>query len=152
MLQRIQSVFLLLVALCMLLVLFFPLWTNAGFDNTLELRLTAWGFFEGEEEVYFPYTFIAMLAIASIVVAIIEISKFNNRVLQMKLGALNSLFMAGTLILAVWLTRDVMELYGIPGEYEFALFLPAVAMIFNVLANRFIRKDEKLVRSADRIR
>jgi len=30
--------------------------------------------------------------------------------------------------------------------------MPVAALLFNVLANKFIRKDEKLVRSVDRIR
>ncbi|HOO10052.1 MAG TPA: DUF4293 family protein [Cyclobacteriaceae bacterium] len=33
-----------------------------------------------------------------------------------------------------------------------ALFLPIVAMVSNMVANRFIRKDEKLVRDSDRLR
>jgi hypothetical protein len=32
------------------------------------------------------------------------------------------------------------------------LYLPIAAMICNILANRFIRRDENLVRSADRMR
>jgi len=38
------------------------------------------------------------------------------------------------------------------GTYKLGFFLPAFALIFNVLSNRFIRRDEKLVRSVDRIR
>ncbi|MDH3711846.1 MAG: DUF4293 domain-containing protein [Cyclobacteriaceae bacterium] len=32
------------------------------------------------------------------------------------------------------------------------MYLPAVALILNLLANRFIRRDESLVRSVDRLR
>ena len=32
------------------------------------------------------------------------------------------------------------------------LWLPGAAVICNLLANRFIRKDERLVRDADRLR
>ena len=37
-------------------------------------------------------------------------------------------------------------------DMTFGLFLPAAALICNMIANRFIRKDERLVRSVDRIR
>ena len=151
MLQRIQTVFLVLVALFMLLTLFFPLWTTDG-SQGYDLTLTAWKFTNGEEEITFPYFLVAALAIASLVVTIIEISKYNNRLLQMKLGALNSLLMAGTLGLSVYFYRDLVKEFNIMGEFGISLWFPAIAMIFNVLANRYIRKDEKLVRSADRIR
>ena len=42
---------------------------------------------------------------------------------------------------------DSMGQYMLPG-----FFLPAIAMVFNILANRFIRRDENLVRSVDRLR
>jgi hypothetical protein len=37
-------------------------------------------------------------------------------------------------------------------NYEIGFFLVIIAMICNILANRFIRRDENLVRSADRMR
>ena len=45
----------------------------------------------------------------------------------------------------IWLITSV-------GEYQVGFFLTPVAAICNILANRFIRRDEKLVRSVDRIR
>lgn len=152
MLQRIQTIFLALVALCMLLMLFFPIWSGGISPAGEEMTLTAWKFTSGDMEISFPYTFIATLAIAAIIVAIIEISKYNNRLLQIKLGALNSLLMAGALGLSVFFYRDIVQESSSRGDYGIGLWLPAIAMIFNVIANRFIRKDEKLVRSADRIR
>ena len=72
----------------------------------------------------------------------------------MKLGALNSLVLAGFLGLSVYFTFRMEKMIGVAGEgtYEFGMYLPAVALICNLLANRFIRKDEALVRSVDRIR
>jgi hypothetical protein len=40
----------------------------------------------------------------------------------------------------------------IRGMFKPGYFLPLGAMIFNSLANRYIKKDEDLVRSVDRIR
>lgn len=152
MIQRIQTVFLLLVVICMTLMLFFPVWEAGTPTNAEYIKLTPWNLTLEGQVINFPYTFIATLAIASIVVALIEIFKYNNRLLQMKLGALNSLFMAASLGVAVYFYTEIIKQYPVEGNFGPALYLPAAAMIFNVLANRFIRKDERLVRSADRIR
>lgn len=160
MLQRIQTVFLLLVVVLMLLMLLFPLWTYQAEDASVTYILTTFylDIQEGAEgmvtKVYSPYIFVGVLAIAAAIVGIIEISRYKNRLLQMKLGALNSLFMAGAMGLGLYFASDLMDenqlQYG--WSYGPAVFFPAAAMICNVIANRFIRKDERLVRSVDRIR
>ena len=158
MLQRIQTVFLLLVALMMLLTLFFPFWTYQTPDSDEYYGLFAFYFEKidpGSEtpvRLYFPFTFIATLAVAAITIAMLEITRYKNRLLQIKLGALNSLLIAGTLILAAYFATDFIKSQGVAGNYGIAFFLPAAALFFNLLANRYIRKDEKLVRSVDRIR
>ena len=37
-------------------------------------------------------------------------------------------------------------------NFDISFFLPIAGIILNMLANRFIRKDEELVRSVDRLR
>lgn len=159
MLQRIQTIFLLFVALFMALSFFFPLWIMKGQEGELlyelfSLKLNSLNVEDGSvQEVYFPFSFVASLAAASVTVAIIEISKFKNRLLQMKLGALNALLMAGTMGLGVYFaTQLIATQTATGGTYGVGLFLPAAALICNMIANRFIRKDERLVRSVDRIR
>jgi len=100
---------------------------------------------------YFPYVVTAMLAAAAATVAVIQIRKFKDRLLQIKLGAFNSILMAGTISAAVvFATGFYKEFQG--GQYSFGMYLPGVAVICNWLAMRFIRKDEKLVRDSDRLR
>ncbi len=158
MLQRIQTVFLLLVAIAMGLTFFLPFWTHEGTDPVIYHGLYALNFeqISGEEgelvKTYFPFTWIGILAVISILVAIFEITRYNNRLLQIKLGTLNSLFMAGSLILAAYFATDFIKQEGVSGHYGVTFFLPASALFFNLLANRYIRKDERLVRSVDRIR
>jgi hypothetical protein len=38
------------------------------------------------------------------------------------------------------------------GKYGLGLWLPGVAVIFNLIANRLIRRDERLVRDSERLR
>ena len=138
----------------MISMIFFPVWR--AIDNGVEKMLFPLHYTvktgEIRDTVYFPYALCAILAIAAATVAIIEIGKFENRLLQLKLGALNSLLMAGALGSAVYFAIQQIKLNQIAGQYEFGMWLPAIAMVSNLIANRFIRRDEKLVRDADRIR
>ena len=89
--------------------------------------------------------------VAAITIAAIEIKSFKNRMLQMKLGALNSIFMAASIGSAVYFSSELLKtLQG--GQYGLGLWLPGAAVICNLLANFFIRKDERLVRDSDRLR
>ena len=104
--------------------------------------------------IYYPYSISGGLALIAILIAFTEIFKYKNRLTQIKLGMLNSIVMVASLILLVvlsYLDQQVL-MPEIRGIYQLGLFMPAAALIFNSLANRFIRKDEKLVRSVDRIR
>ena len=148
--QRIQTVFLALVAVSMLISLILPIWSAQVQDE--QYALTAFYYKAGDAYVYNPYALTAMLAIASVTLAIIEITKFKNRYTQMKLGALNSLFIAGTIGSAVYFASQLIRTAETGGAYGLGLWLPGVAVVCNLLANRFIRRDEKLVRDADRLR
>ncbi len=152
--QRKQTIFLVIVGICMLASIFFPVWRS--FADGVERSLFPLHYTEIDGEakstVYFPYSLTAICAIAATTIAFFEIGKFQNRMLQIKLGALNSLFMAGCIGSAVYFATTLIKTNQLAGEYGFALFLPVVAMVSNMVANRFIRKDEKLVRDSDRIR
>jgi hypothetical protein len=152
--QRKQTVFLLIVGICMLISIFLPIWRSHANGIESALFPLHYTITEGEVKttVYFPYTLTAICAIAAATVAFFEIGKFSNRMLQIKLGALNSLFMAGSIGSAVYFATALIKANQEAGEYGFALFLPVVAMVSNMVANRFIRKDEKLVRDSDRLR
>lgn len=159
MLQRIQTIFLILVVLFMGLSFLFPLWTLKNEEGQIlyelfNLKLNSFATEDGSlKEIYFPFSLVASLAVASITVTSIEITKYKNRLLQMKLGALNALLMAATMGLSVYYATDLINsMTSSGGAYGPGLFMPGIAMICNIIANRFIRRDEKLVRSVDRIR
>ncbi len=159
MLQRIQSVFLFLVAVSMITMLFLPYWYKQSEDKSETHTLSALHYeaiVVNSEPVQqqFPYMAVGIFAVAIATIALISISKFKNRMLQIKLGALNSLLLIGALGAAFWFTNKGQDeiLPETLGHFGYGFFMPAVAMVFNSLANRFIRKDEKLVRSVDRIR
>jgi hypothetical protein len=157
MIQRIQSVFLLLLALCMIAVLFLPLWHKADPTTGQELTMTALGFSYNKPGAGLtpPGTVwvIAAFAATSAAVALFEIFQFRNRFLQLKLGMLNLLILCtiGAGFYFSTLGEQALNVKML-GSYQAGFYLPTLALLLNLLANRFIRRDEQLVRSMDRLR
>lgn len=153
--QRIQTVFLVIGILSLIAAILFPIWVHDAGGQThklFALHYTVTG--QSGETIsteYIPYCLTAILAIASITISIIEIGKYKNRILQMKLGALNSLFLAGTIASAFIFSNQLANEYQ-GGQLGLGLWLPGIAVLSNLLANRFIRRDEKLVRDSNRLR
>ncbi|WBA41237.1 DUF4293 domain-containing protein [Hymenobacter canadensis] len=158
MIQRIQSVFLLLLALCMIAVLFLPLWHKADPTTGQELTMTALGFSYNKPGAGLTppgaVWVIAALAAASAAVALFEIFQFRNRFLQLKLGMLNLLLILCTIGAGFYFSTLGEQALNVKmlGSYQAGFYLPTLALLLNVLAGRFIRRDEQLVRSMDRLR
>jgi glucan phosphoethanolaminetransferase (alkaline phosphatase superfamily) len=152
--QRIQTVFLVIAIISLIASIFLPIWTNqdAG-GKTHVLYALHYTVIENDDRVttYMPYSFTAIFAIASATLAFIEIGKYKNRMLQMKLGALNSLFLVATIGAALYFASQLIKAHQ-DGQYGLGMWLPGMAVLCNLLANRFIRRDEKLVRDSDRLR
>lgn len=167
MLQRIQTVFMLIAVISMVALLFLPLWEKTDQDvSDNERELITMKAFEMEYEKtavgqpdkplnqqrsFLP---IGIGAILAAVVMLFSITRFKNRMLQIKLNALFSLLTAITLCGIVYYALKATAMFEpkIPGNYLLGFFLPVVAMFNNIIANRFIRRDEKLVRDSDRLR
>jgi len=157
MIQRIQSVFLLLLALAMLSVLALPLWHKVDGLTGQELTLTAFGFQGSGNPLPLPTGpawLIGVLAAASAAVAVFEIFQFRSRGKQLLLGTVNLLLITATLGAAFYFSNQGEQQLNIKLEGQFlaGFYLPTLALLLNLLANRFIRRDEQLVRSADRLR
>jgi glucan phosphoethanolaminetransferase (alkaline phosphatase superfamily) len=152
--QRVQTIFLAVTVACLVAMIFFPIWEV----KTETTRLTLYPLYyraqlgDAISEIYFPYCVTAILALAAATIALIEIQKFENRLLQMKLGALNSLFISGCGFAAVFFFIKLQKAAQAQGNLGLALYLPFAALLLNSVANRFIRKDEKLVKDSERLR
>lgn len=163
MLQRIQSVLLFFAALCMLSILFLTMWSKMDVEKSERITITAISQLHEKVdietgEIYLIseiHTFyIAIIGVLAAAIAFYSIFRYDNRLLQMKLGALNSLIMGSTLGVTIYfvLEAEKMIVPTIRGDYGEGFYAIVGALFLNTLANRFIRRDEKLVRSADRIR
>ncbi|AWW31258.1 DUF4293 domain-containing protein [Echinicola strongylocentroti] len=159
MIQRVQTIFLLLVAVAMLLETYFPIWTQVNPDQTEMLKLTAWNLTHTDTTsgTVLEQTgtfYLGILAVLAAIIAIYSLSQFKNRTKQMFLNMINSLVMVANLGLIVYLTYvENMDFNATAsGAFMIGFYCIVAAMIFNIVANRFIRKDEMLVKSVDRIR
>ena len=98
---------------------------------------------------------IGLLAIAAAVIAAYEIFQYRSRLNQMKLGLLNTLVLAALLgtsfYYATYVGAEMVDADG-NGSYHAGFYMPLLALLCNALANRFIKRDEDLVRSVDRLR
>ncbi|MFT4741547.1 MAG: hypothetical protein ACJAT1_000523 [Marivirga sp.] len=160
MIQRIQSIFLLLVGLIMIIFLFAPIWqkqeetTGKAYTQTaIYVEKTA----DAQAEiayVFIPFFIPGCLALIAACLALFSIGFYKKRIRQMLFSSINTFLIGGTLVLSAWWasSAETTVLTNEGGGYQFGLFLPALALFFNVLALRFIRKDERLVRSMDRLR
>lgn len=153
MIQRIQSLFLLGVLLLMFLFLLLPLGAFSS-DNADVYLLFHHGlikyFTAGKVAVYYNYA-LSILSILTIFLTIITIFSFRNRLFQIKLcGIIFFLLVviAGSELWQFFQTAKSFTHYTL----KIAFFFPWISMLLVLLARRFIRKDEELVRSADRIR
>lgn len=174
MIQRIQTVFLFLIVLAMVGVLIMPLWQKTDPATGEQLTLTAFslastrgqqttagGAITATQHAPVSTWPIGALALAAGAVALYEIFQYRNRLRQMKFGLLNSVLIAGTLGALVYYVIYVAEPMLAPptaaqgpmtGEKLPAFWFPFAALMLNLLANRFIKRDDDLVRSADRLR
>src|SRR6188768_2578429 len=102
--QRIQTVFLVVVVVCMVVGIFLPIgiFTDPATNVTHELYPLHYTVKENGQAVttYFPYSITAILMIAAATLAGMSISRFENRMAQVKMGTLNSLLLAGTILSA----------------------------------------------------
>lgn len=159
MLQRVQTIFLTLVFIAMITATLTPIWEKVGDSGNAAILtaidLTVYADINSEEISSKSWTFyIAALALIAAGVAAYSVTRYDNRLTQIKLGALNSLIMGASLILTIYFSFQGEKLVesAVRGSYLTGFYAIFAALIFNLLANRFIRRDEQLVRSVDRIR
>ena len=154
MIQRIQSIWLFLAAITLICLLVFPLMTK-NVDNT-EYHLYINGLQQDATSVQGiggSAGFIVTVALnaLSILICLLTIFLFKNRSLQKRLIGLIVIL---TLVVVVISGFNTQLLPGGPdgAKIKAGAFLPLIAIIFSMLALRGIRKDEQLLRSADRLR
>ena len=136
MIQRIQSVYLALTFIVSgVLSLLFPLWKDM---NGIDYQV-------GQNTIY------TLLFALSAALSIISIFSYKKRQTQFVYNRLNMIL---NFILLGLFVYQSLNLSGetLVSEKGIGMFLPIGSIILLVFANKAIKKDEDLVKSADRIR
>lgn len=140
MIQRMQSLWLLLAAISGILSFMLPF-----FETTVQNADATSG---GHSDINAGSSFfLTVLSAASIILSVVSIFYYKNRKLQLRLCVIG----AGLTLLLVILFISAMKKIGgtIPSLTSVFVF---AAPVFYILAARGIWKDQKLVKSLDKLR
>ncbi|CAZ96920.1 DUF4293 domain-containing protein [Zobellia galactanivorans] len=136
MIQRIQTVYLLIVVLVAGVL---PFWVNL------------WSDAEGNEIFASNEIFISLTFYISSLLALIAIVMFKNRKNQFVMNRLNMILNLFLLGFFVYRSLNLSGEISV-SEKGIGMLIPIISIVFLVLANRAIKKDEDLVKSVDRLR
>jgi hypothetical protein len=137
MIQRIQTIYLLLAFVVTgILPFFIPLWTMS--DGKV--------YFFMQNQVY-----VVVLGLST-TLSLLSIVSYKKRQNQFVIDRLNIILNLILLGLFVYRSLNLSGETIAVSEKGIGMFLPIVAIVLLVLANKAIKKDEDLVKSVDRLR
>lgn len=155
MIQRIQSVWLFIATACIFGLFLFPYLRIMDSDGIAkDLKVT--GVYQNVGGQVVQTEAFLVLTIATVLVGLLPfviIFLYKNRKKQVLFA-----YIAIVLVLAYsyWLGQTAKNTIGNislgPENYGIGAILPSIALLFIILAIRAIKRDEKLIRSADRLR
>lgn len=145
MIQRIQTVWLLLAALVAAGLFYFNVHKAVIIKEGTEVteRMGAANNF-----------LLLLLALVAVIVPVVAIFLFKNRKTQKKVATLGIIGNIGFIAAAVMLIGNINNKVPPPQDTTYlpGIVLPIVSIVLIILAIRGINKDEKLIRSQDRLR
>jgi hypothetical protein len=141
MIQRIQTIWFALAAASGFAMARVPLFTATLADKSTRTLLAT--------ESLLSFALIIGIACMSVV----AIFLFKNRKTQYKMAIIGGLLSAAVIALQVYQIEEFKKATPIvQGTYQWGGLLPIAMMIFLFLASSGVRKDEKLIKSLDRLR
>ena len=150
MIQRKQTLFMLVAVVLSILCLSLPIGTfmNEGMRVATEYKLWLYTM-QGTRQFTTCPLFVILLL--SAILGIYTIFAYHNRVIQARLCTFNMLLIVGWYILFTVFSQ-ILGGKGVEFQMEIGSGAPAFAIAMYFLAYKAIWADEKLVRAADRIR
>ena len=161
MIQRIQTLFLILFIGSIITTFFFPAWQKIEMgDNNEKGKIIVTGsisstnFIENDNIIIYDHFYISGTLIICCLLALYSIFSYKNRLTQIKIGTINSLFTSLVIFYFLYEVFYNERYIDINDKISFLIsfYLIFLAIFFNFLSNRFIRKDELLVSESNRIR
>lgn len=150
MLQRIQTVYLLLASICMVVSLLTNL---AVFTFGGEIvNFQAMGFYMNEEIIFSTWGLFIIGNIAA-VLSVIIVFLYKKRMLQIRLASFNLFMILGYYgLIAFYILKRNPEANSVFENVSIGMITPFIAIVLIYLAIRKIGADEALIRSLNRIR
>jgi len=153
MIQRIQSLYLLIVTALFSSLFFIPISKLVINEEIVTLKLQELSVQSATQNELIQTLFPTLiLAILIILFALTTIFVYKNRTLQMRLITYNTIVIAAIFILFAYYIYKITIDYNSNFSFSIGFIIPLIAIIFNILAYRRIKKDDELVKSIDRIR
>ncbi len=164
MIQRWQTLFLVLALVANGLMFNFDFWKAEARDDDkqvveeLRMNITHVVYHSSEEQQHQSETNTWILALYSLasISALAAILLFKHRKLQLRISRFAMLLETTLLVLVFLYTDDLTQEYfqhsAINSTYQTGIFLPIISVACFFVANLFIMRDQRLVRSADRLR
>ncbi len=155
MLQRIQSVYLFFAAILIFALFLFPIVHNV-YINGIPSTVKVTGVYQdagGRQQQTTPFTALSIVTVVVALVPLVIILMYQNRKKQ-----ITYCYLAILVIIAYsfWLSQvvknEVGDLQVRTDNLGIGMFLSSLSIILLILAAKSIQRDEKLVRSADRLR
>lgn len=154
MIQRIQSIYLVLAGIFPAFTFFVPLVCFTSQDTNKWFTINSLGYdatLFPEMAGHHPYAMLIFAALA-VIFSLVAIFAFKNRKKQIKFAnwaiSCNVIWAGITIVQCIFLSKETTTSIS----PELGLCFPILALIMLFLAKHAIKRDEALVRAADRIR
>ncbi len=161
MIQRVQSIFLLIATIIPIVLIFIPF----GYVDT-EMARYVYNSISLKEMIpdgasVIRLYYLAFCLVLTSALSCLAIFRYKNRIKQMQTVSFTMIVFLISLLLILWVCPDIIFKKFFSARMEDFIFtfnsvplliLIIVEAVCLFLANRFIKKDEELVRSADRLR
>jgi hypothetical protein len=156
MIQRKQTLFLVLAAIALSALFFFPLAKFIGDIDSLQLYIYKLDSLVPDHTPSFPAILVlimAFMAVLMLLLSVVSIFMYKNRKMQMFLVRIG--IIVNIVLIAAFFFYFVHELEMATGalvSYEVGTYILLAPLVLFTLAYRGIVSDEKLIRSVDRLR
>jgi len=162
MLQRIQTIFLFLALVSGIVIFLFPIATFYSDVSFFKFYLCSVRDYAPDpfnemstasQQANWLYPLsLSILQLIIVLLGLVTIFKFKKRLLQIRLNYLN-IFLTVLLVGGIFYFSTMLEeTFETTAQYGIGGVFPLVSIILFFLANNYIKKDERLIRSTYRLR
>ena len=158
MIQRIQTIYLLISSVLLLITFFIPFASFGDFDSgnyALLSTCSVSNFGELSIEISSLYYSLSVFTVILTGISFGIIFLFKNRKLQINLAQINLLLHALYYVLVYYIINNALIINDesfVSPQYKFNFYFPVISFVLIFLALKAIKKDDNLVKSVDRIR